>query len=329
MSYSIITGPALIDRLKSAITAGPDIRLAVAFWGAGASKALGLTQGKNARVICNLMSGGTNPAEIRTLRANGIDVRKHAALHAKIGVVGDGLSFVGSSNMSANGLGFEGRELTGWEEANVVFDHADSDVSVRFDALWEGATRITKADLKAAEDLWRRRRTFAIQSGSNPVERPMSLWQAIVDNDDRLRSSPCVVAYYYEMDDDDKLKFSKAEKNIRAEYGKGLSAFMDWDALPDGYILSACRARKFARKIKHVAVSLKAPNSPTYTDRDGTPFQVVTEPVDLPGFTKLKGEDLRRFNNLLIDFVGEKKIEESRIIPIRKLMDFYVGENEQ
>ena len=329
MSYSIVSGSALVNRLNAAIAEGSDIRLAVAFWGAGASKALGLIQGRNARVICNLISGGTNPAEIRKLQAHGIDVRKHPALHAKIGVVGNGLSFVGSSNMSANGLGFEGRELTGWEEANVVFDHADSAVSARFDALWEAATKITKADLKAAEDLWRPRRTFAIQSGSNPVERPMSLWQAIADNDDRLRSSPCVVAYYYEMNDEDKLKFSKAEKDIRFEYGKGLSAFMDWDALPDGYILSACRARRFSSKIKQVAVSLKAPNSPTYSDRDGTPFQVVKEPVDLPGFTKLKGDDLRNFHALLIDFVGEKKIEKSRIIPIWKLMDFYVRRTEQ
>lgn len=324
-----MSGPELVTSLNAAIEEGSDIRLAVAFWGVGASMALGLTQGRNARVICNLMSGGTNPAEIRTLQENGIEVRKHAAFHAKMGVVGSSLSFVGLSNMSANGLGFEGRELTGWEEANVVFDHADSDVSARFDALWEATTIITKADLKAAEDLWRPRRTFAIQSGSNPVERPTSLWQAIEGNDDRLRSSPCVVAYYYEMNDDDKLKFSKAEKDIRREYGKGLSAFMDWDALPDGYILSACRARKFASKIKHVAVSLKAPNSPTYTDRDGTPFQVVKEPVALPGFTKLEGTDLSNFHALLINFVGKKKVEKSQIIPIRRLMDFHVRKTEQ
>jgi len=44
--------------------------MAVAFWGTGAVKELRISQRKKPlTVICNLLHGGTNPAEIRKLMA--------------------------------------------------------------------------------------------------------------------------------------------------------------------------------------------------------------------------------------------------------------------
>ena len=322
MSFRIAAGPELIKCLKTAMSPDAEICLAVAFWGAGAANRLGLTQGREARVVCNLSMGGTNPSEIRTLLKRGINVLQHAKLHAKIGIVGTGLSFVGSSNMSANGLGVEAAELTGWEEANVLFDHVDQEVRMRFDALWNQGQPITKADLKAADERWRARRTLCLQDQKMPASDRISLWTAITTNSDRLRSSPCSIAYYYELDDDDKAEFNAAEAEIKIEFGKGRTAFMDWGDLPEGYIVGACRSRSRDSLIKDVEISRRPPNAPTYTN-GSTPFQVVEQMKELPGFTAIKGSDLRNFKALLLSYIKGRKPKKSRVIPIWKLIDFH------
>ena len=322
MSYRIAAGPELIKSLKAAMSLDAEICLAVAFWGAGAADRLGLAQDREARVICNLSMGGTNPSEIRKLLKRGINVLQHSTLHAKIGIVGTGLSFVGSSNMSANGLGVEAAELTGWEEANVLFDHVDQDVRKRFDTLWTQAEPITKDNLKAAEERWRARRTLCLQDQKMPTSDRMSLWTAITTNSDRLRSSPCSIAYYYEMDDNEKAEFNAAEAEIKVEFGKGRTAFMDWSDLPEGYIIGACRSRSHDHRIKDVEISRRPPNSPTYTN-GSTPFQVVERMKALPGFTAVKNSDLENFKALLLRYLKGRRPKKSRIIPIWKLMDFH------
>ena len=322
MSFRIASGPELIKSLQAAVSSEAEICLAVAFWGAGAADRLGLTGGHKARVICNLSMGGTNPSEIRKLLKRGVNVLQHSKLHAKIGIVGTGLSFVGSSNMSANGLGFEAADLTGWEEANVLFDHVDQDVLERFEALWNQSQSITKDDLKAAEKSWRARRTLCLQELKVPESDRISLWTAISTNSDRLRSFPCSIAYYYEMDDDEKQEFFAAEKAIKAEFGKGRTAFMDWDDLPEGYIIEACRSRKRGSHIKDVGITRKPPNAPTYTNGK-TPFQVVDKIRELPGFMAIKKTDLENFKELLLRYIGGRKPKTSRVIPMQEIMDFY------
>ena len=126
----LITGSELSELLANTVASDQRVQMAVAFWGAGAMQGLKLENHPNAQLICNLTSGGTNPHEIRKLMKAGISVRMHNRLHAKVGIVGDQFSFVGSSNMSANGLGFEGSETAFWEEANIVFDGIESNVLV-------------------------------------------------------------------------------------------------------------------------------------------------------------------------------------------------------
>ncbi|MCP3471803.1 phospholipase D-like domain-containing protein [Bradyrhizobium sp. CCGUVB1N3] len=136
-----------------------DLRLAVAFWGKGASKMLRLSSAKRGRVICNLESGACNPAEIRKLRASKkFRIKTHAQLHAKLywsptGVV------VGSSNASANGLVVGADVAKGWREVNVLFDQQDQvrRAGERFDALWKQAKPITKILLDEADLKWRAR----------------------------------------------------------------------------------------------------------------------------------------------------------------------------
>src|SRR3546814_14672636 len=92
--------------------------LAVAFWGHGAVDSLGLNVADNARMICNLESGATNPVEVEKLMRSA-KVKSHPRLHAKLYAAGDWV-IVGSSNASSNGLALESRDLAGWIDANIL-----------------------------------------------------------------------------------------------------------------------------------------------------------------------------------------------------------------
>ncbi len=122
--------------------------VAVPFWGKGAIKSLGFAPGLKARVVCNLASVAVyNPWVIDELRKlKGIQVRSHPRLHAKL-YAANGFVIVGSSNASANGLALEGREVSGWIEANILTDDEDvvRDVQIFFEEIWESdeTTRVT------------------------------------------------------------------------------------------------------------------------------------------------------------------------------------------
>ena len=153
-----IDGPELSRQLANALKNAKTARLAVAFWGLGATERLGLQHkaGVKLQIVCNLLSGGTNPHEIRTLLSSGVDVRQLNDLHAKIGVI-DKLSFLGSSNMSTNGLGDEGDEA-GWREANVIYNHERREIYEMFEGFWENSSKIEEVDLDKAALAWAARR---------------------------------------------------------------------------------------------------------------------------------------------------------------------------
>jgi hypothetical protein len=109
-------------QLKALLRAPGLASLAVAFWGDGAARKLGLDQRKGkTRILCDLYSGGCNPDEIKRLLKPQIEVRYLKGLHAKLYCMEHG-AVVGSSNASANGLGDENEDLSGTIELNAFFD---------------------------------------------------------------------------------------------------------------------------------------------------------------------------------------------------------------
>lgn len=147
-----LTDTALHDAIV-AVAGENRARCAVAFWGKGAETRVG----DNARIICNLKMGGTNPWVIKKLMKQlGSDcVRQHDSLHAKV-YLGRESAIITSANSSANGLGFEGK-ASYWREAGVRVTEL-SNVERWFEWLWERESRaITNADLKAAKATWKNR----------------------------------------------------------------------------------------------------------------------------------------------------------------------------
>jgi hypothetical protein len=129
------------------------VRLAVAFWGAGADFRL---RGA-CRIICDLASGMCNPAVIASLldRDNTV-VLQLAGLHAKV-VVGSAGAVISSANMSTNGLGAEGADTSGTIEAGYFVTPGTLDhrrVAAWFEEQWAHATLISQDDLAAAALRW-------------------------------------------------------------------------------------------------------------------------------------------------------------------------------
>lgn len=150
-----LTERSVAPAIKKLVSGQTDVRIAVAFWGKGASEQLGLegVKGKP-RILCNLDSGACNPKEIGALRSVS-EIRTNAQLHAKVYWTPDGV-ILGSSNASSNGLWGEGSESRGWHEANVLIRNQAviAEVGEWFDKQWKPGRPVTSALVKAAQSLW-------------------------------------------------------------------------------------------------------------------------------------------------------------------------------
>ncbi|MGB1214273.1 MAG: phospholipase D family protein [Pikeienuella sp.] len=223
-----LDGTELLGQLRAEYLRTQRADLAVAFWGKNALKNLGIQDGKGVRIVCNLMSGGTNPDEIDALREIGASVRQLNDLHAKIGVVGD-VSFVGSSNMSTNGLGTEGNPAR-WRETNVVYGTPRPEIVNKFDEFWKAAAEIDEADLEASKAAWTERQS------ANTAVADMRGDRSLVDV---LRTAPAdldalnvrMVVYDTVTDAEDLADLDNAEGRAQDQYGKSFGGYRDWDSM--------------------------------------------------------------------------------------------------
>jgi hypothetical protein len=153
-----LDGSAATAEIRRLVRLSNKVDMAVAFWGRGAAKELGLeAKGGAAQVICNLRTGGTNPDEIEKLIQSGVEVTQCDSLHGKLYLF-DNCVIIGSSNASANGLALEGKELSGWQEANLLTD--DGEVYKDAEKWLKSipSQEITNQDLEQARDAFTRRR---------------------------------------------------------------------------------------------------------------------------------------------------------------------------
>jgi hypothetical protein len=143
------------------VTGGRDVRCAVAFWGSGAARELMNFNKRvpDARLICDLSMGGTNPAELRALGApDNADLRHVPRLHAKVYMSSEG-TVICSANASENGIGFQGGG-PGLIEAGTFHDLNSATAKSAanwFEALWLNAKEVDDPALSIAEHSWSRR----------------------------------------------------------------------------------------------------------------------------------------------------------------------------
>jgi hypothetical protein len=149
--------------INQLIESSDTVDIAVAFFGRGAENLI-IGKPEKYRIICNLMSGGTNPQVIREIIAAGISVRQNSFLHAKI-ICTPTFAIVGSANFSTNGLNIEDGEYSGWEEAGYLVTNAKdvSDLAVWFEEQWSAADPISEEDLRLAKENWDKRTRDRVQ----------------------------------------------------------------------------------------------------------------------------------------------------------------------
>jgi hypothetical protein len=142
-------GPA-IRRL----TEGAGLRFAVAFWGEGAARALfaGSRPPADARLICDVSMGGSNPRELEALGApSNANLRYLTGLHAKVYLSDQGL-ITGSSNASDNGIGFlHVARLVEAGSFHPPSSEACDQASGWFEHVWDRSSQI---DVAALELSW-------------------------------------------------------------------------------------------------------------------------------------------------------------------------------
>lgn len=149
---TFLVGPKLKKAIEQ-ILAERGCRCAVAFWGRGSASKLPKAGRGEFKVICNLISGGTNPFALAKIKRS--NLRQSNTLHAKI-YLGSRRAIVTSANVSANGLGLEGIEQAKWIEAGILTNNI-SKISTWFETLWKDAEEVTDRDLELAKDAWKHR----------------------------------------------------------------------------------------------------------------------------------------------------------------------------
>lgn len=169
------------------IVGGRKARCAVAFWGKGAESLFG--RGGmlgDARIICDVSLGGTNPATLAALGAPGNPrLKRLDGLHAKVYLSELGM-IACSANASAGGIGIDGPALL--SEAGVL--HAPGSAAfaeaVRwFERLWRRSEQVDEDAIALAKSRWH---PVPGQSAKLDAARnPRSLLDAILANPARFR----------------------------------------------------------------------------------------------------------------------------------------------
>lgn len=219
---------ATLGLIKKQMGCSRTARLAVAFWGRGAARNLGISERRDrVEIICNLSQGGTNPDEIRTLMGLpqvGCDrILQNDRLHAKVYLF-DGLAIVGSSNASTNGLRLEGNELKGWLEANAVITDAGGLASIRkmFDERFRGRP-ITETDLLNAE------KTRERPPRRDPPNSPRTILDVLISEPELARR---LELYFAAYDEPLSSNGDREEKKVMREYGPSFGVFESWPTIP-------------------------------------------------------------------------------------------------
>lgn len=165
-----------LDAVKSMIAGAKRFDAAVAFWGQGAIKQLGLGGAPHGgTVVCNLFSPGCNPHEIeRLFNLKQFNLRNHAGLHGKVYLTDQSVC-IGSSNASGAGLGFEEFRNSIQREANIICSDPDvlKDASRWLTTIIQESKEVLPADLAEAK----RRHQLTLPAVTELIDLPLSVLQ--------------------------------------------------------------------------------------------------------------------------------------------------------
>lgn len=182
-----IDGSSYSDAARALASHEDPVDMAVAYVGSGAAEQLGGGH-KATRILCDLLSGGTNPNEVAKIQAlAGVQIRHVDNLHAKV-MLAPSYALVGSANFSDNGVGWHDGMPGNLIEAgcrvtdDVQLDH----IRTWFKRYWELSEEITADLLSQASINWaRRQRGRPRPAGDRFIITPEN-WRSYTGRDTKL-----------------------------------------------------------------------------------------------------------------------------------------------
>ena len=179
-----LSGAEIQAQVRRLASRSGEVRAAVAYWGKGAVERTGLAESDRpdtVRVICDLLSGACNPAEIEDLARLGVTVRTLDRLHAKVWIA-SGQVIVGSANASHNGLPGDDEEAANASIEAAVLSRDPGlvrKVADWFEDQWCASSAIEDRHLKQAQAMWNRRHRTGGRGFTAPltdkIRKPTSL----------------------------------------------------------------------------------------------------------------------------------------------------------
>jgi len=231
-----LAGEAYSQAVKDLVQSPEAIDMAIAFWGRGAKALLQSKDQGARRILCNLVSGGTNPGEIQELLGlPHVEIRHTESLHAKV-VVGTTMAIVGSANFSANGIGFEGDEAGTWIEAGYKTSDYEHVKQARrwFNALWDEGREITERLLEEALVNWRKNRASRPWRSGDRFVINKDNWRDYLGRPIKLiiwRSRPTATERQREAEDRDSRALAFAgEQALKTPRRLKLDYYHHWDS---------------------------------------------------------------------------------------------------
>lgn len=158
-------------------------------------------------ILCDLLSGGCNPNEIKSLLElsdkDHIQILHLNRLHAKVYWTPTNV-IVGSANASANGLGDEG-EL-GTIEAALLTDDVTTrnNAATWFDGMWKKGKKIDDAMLEQAKEAWLRRTSIP-----DPKKAVLDVY---INDVEWFRRKVWITHYFSEASAEAKKKFHEIKE---------------------------------------------------------------------------------------------------------------------
>lgn len=139
----------ILETIKRHIVGSESCDLAVAYWGLGAAKRLGIHKAKKVRIICDAWSGACSPEELSALSQNKkVELRYLDNLHSKVYITPTSI-VVGSANASSRGLGDDQGSITN-HEAAVELTGEDERHAIQgwFDEQWKASLPLTESEIE-------------------------------------------------------------------------------------------------------------------------------------------------------------------------------------
>lgn len=274
---------------------------------------------KSGRVVCNLDSGCTNPETIKHLQENTkIEIRNNPKLHAKV-YISEQAVIISSSNLSANGLGYEGDEITGWIECGYKIDSKTEILKINtwFRTLWDNSKVITENDLLNAQSQWEKRRKNRPQRTNNN-----SFSTRVHDQDNSLFNRKIFFAITYETMSNEAL----AKSNELEEDSSGPINFIyeDWDDLPeDSYLINIHISTKNRLEFLGLCKSPEKKKLVSYTlENKEVKNLFICYLINEIDNIKVTKTDIMKLSNNIKNFLKEKKLpNEAYYFSVDELID--------